>query len=73
LLLGEPVGHALLDLRQRATILSDALLSKLESRLVANSESIRALADTWVERNDARGYGVLGDPAVQIRVSAFGA
>lgn len=72
LLLGEPVGHALLDLRQRATILSDALLSKLESRLVANSESIRALADTWVERNDARGYGVLGDPAVQIRVSAFG-
>jgi hypothetical protein len=69
LLRGEPIGLAMKDFNERYAALSTNL-SDLQDKISLNfpiSES--ALAATWIERNDAEGYVVLGDPAVRLRVS----
>jgi hypothetical protein len=67
-LAGEPVGHSTMDFSQRYATYSTDLLGKLdpslpEARLPTDGD----LAWTWLERNDAQNYLVLGDPAARLR------
>lgn len=69
LLIGQPVGHATLDLNQRFATASASLLGLLDpSRPEARQPADPQLVGAWIERNDAQSYVVLGDPAVRIRV-----
>ena len=69
MLAGEPVGHTTMDFSQRYATYSTELLSKLDPSLPAARKPTDAeLAFTWIERNDAQNYIVLGDPAVHLRI-----
>jgi hypothetical protein len=68
LLSGEPVGHALSDFRDRFSAVSSLLLQHLDASSTEGKLQPRELLRRWVERNDARNYVVLGDPAVRLRV-----
>lgn len=70
LLTGQPVGYAMKDFYERYAALSTTLTNLLE-RLDFNQDatSDRELATTWIERNDAEGYIILGDPAAHLRVN----
>jgi hypothetical protein len=63
---GEPLGYALRDFRERYAALSTGLTDLLE-QLRADPLAVpdRVLVDRWVERNDAEGYVLLGDPAAR--------
>ena len=66
---GLPVGHATGDINRQYSILA-ALLSNL---LDATKPAIPGLtpyqvAMAWMQRNEARNYILLGDPAVRLRV-----
>ena len=65
---GWPVGHAVKDFRQRFASLSTALAETLERISFGGTVAEDDLANLWVQRNDARNYAVLGDPAVRLRV-----
>ena len=65
---GEPVGHATKDFSEKYAALSTELLSKLDETQPGTRPSDQELVWTWVERNDAQNYIVLGDPAVRLRV-----
>ena len=68
ILRGERVGHAMEYLNQRyaelATVLSDELGAVRNMR----QPDERALAELWTATHDARGYCLLGDPAVRLAV-----
>jgi hypothetical protein len=64
---GEPVGHAVLNFTKRYAVLSSALASLLDESRSDPKLPPTELAATWVERNDAQNYVVLGDPAVKLR------
>ena len=66
---GEPVGHAVKDFNERYAALSTSLSSILEQASFGAYVDDRELASAWIERNDAEGYLVLGDPAVALRVN----
>jgi hypothetical protein len=66
---GQPVGHAMRDFNERYAALSTTLSSLLEQVGFGSYVSDRELASAWIERNDAEGYTVIGDPAVALRVS----
>ncbi len=68
LLEGFPVGHAVKDFRQRFAALSTALAETLEKISFGATVPDAELAALWIQRNDARNYAVLGDPAVRLRV-----
>jgi hypothetical protein len=68
ILMGQPVGFAMTDFNQRYAALSanlSSMLERLKSRLEVPDQE---LASTWIERNDAEGYIVVGDPAARLRV-----
>lgn len=66
---GQPVGHAVKDFNERYAALSTELVRKLEEIGHGNTTiSDDELASDWIERNDAEGYIVIGDPAVRMRV-----
>jgi hypothetical protein len=68
ILAGEPVGHATTDLSQKYATLAADLLDAIDPALPdARRPTDAQLAWTWVERNDAQNYVVLGDPAVRLR------
>ncbi len=71
ILQGWPVGHALKDFRQRYAVLSTRISEMLERASFGAALPEQELALTWAERNDARNYAVLGDPAVRLRVDAM--
>lgn len=72
ILAGEPVGHATTDLSQKYAALAADLLARLDPALPGGRQSTDArLAWTWVERNDAQNYVVLGDPAVRLRAESL--
>ena len=64
---GEPVGHATKNFSERYAVLSTALASLLDEASGEQKPSPQEIAATWVERNDAQNYVVLGDPAVRLR------
>jgi len=64
---GEPVGHATKNFSERYAVLSTALLSQLDETSPDGKASPQEIAATWVERNDAQNYILLGDPAVRLR------
>jgi hypothetical protein len=69
LLSGTPVGYAVKDFNERYATLSTNLNTLLETRSFGGKISDEELSQNWIERNDAEGYIVLGDPAVQLRVA----
>lgn len=71
ILQGWPVGHAMKDFRQRYAVLSTRISELLERASFGAALPEEELAVTWAERNDARNYAVLGDPAVRLRVEAL--
>jgi hypothetical protein len=72
LALGQPVGHAMKDFNERYATLSTTLAGMLEELEFGADVDSEALVRAWVERNDAEGYLVLGDPAVAIRAGDLG-
>ena len=68
LLRGQPVGHAVKDFNERYASLSTELNTKLENMGFGATVPDMDLASNWIERNDAEGYAVIGDPAARLRV-----
>lgn len=66
LLHGERVGHATEYLNLRYAELACALSEELAAVRNLRQVDERALAELWTATHDARGYAVLGDPAVRI-------
>jgi hypothetical protein len=64
---GEPVGHATKNFSERYAVLSSALASALDESGKEARPSPQEIAATWVERNDAQNYVLLGDPAARLR------
>jgi hypothetical protein len=72
LLRGERVGQATLDFSRRYATYSADLRTMLDpSRPGAAKPAAAELVARWVERNDAQGYVVLGDPAARLRVEGL--
>jgi hypothetical protein len=71
LLVGQPVGYAMKDINERYAVVSTSLTSLLEKVSFGAQVSDFELANSWVERNDAGGYFVIGDPAARLRVDAL--
>ncbi len=69
ILIGQPVGHAMRDFNERYAALSTSLASLLEQVNAGSPVSNFELASSWIGRNDAEGYIVIGDPAVKLRVN----
>jgi hypothetical protein len=69
ILLGQPIGFAMKDFNERYAALATSLSSMLEEISFGTQVSNFELASAWIERNDAEGYIVVGDPAVKLRVS----
>lgn len=68
LLVGQPVGYAIKDFNEKFAALSVSLCNLLQQVGFGVEVPDYELADSWVERNDAGGYIVVGDPAVRLRV-----
>lgn len=66
LALGQPAGHAMKDFNERYATLSTTLAGMLEELEFGAAVDGEALVRAWVERNDAEGYLLLGDPAVAL-------
>ncbi len=70
ILVGQPVGYVMKDFYEKYAALSTSLSSLLEELTYnPNAASDEQLAANWIERNDAEGYIILGDPAAHLRVS----
>jgi hypothetical protein len=69
LLKGEPVGHALDFFNVRHAELSNALKVELENIKYGKRPNEPRMAGLWTASSDARGYIVLGDPAVRLRTA----
>lgn len=65
---GWPVGHATRDFSDRASSAASYLADELDAGARPDDAD---LAAAWIERNDARNYAILGDPAVRLRVEAM--
>jgi hypothetical protein len=69
ILSGQPVGHSTKDFSEKYAVLSGHLLQKLDQTQGGASTGDDELAQSWVERNDAQNYVLLGDPAVRLAVN----
>jgi len=62
------VGYAIQDFNYRYADLSIQVSSIVEDKIYYHKNvPDEKLAVAWVQRNDAEGYIVLGDPAVRLR------
>jgi len=68
LLQGKPIGLAVKDFNERFAALSTNLSDLQDKINLTYRIPESTLVSTWLERNDAEGYVVLGDPAVRLRV-----
>lgn len=66
---GHPVGSAIEYFNQRYAELAAALVEPIEQARFGFRDDA-ALASLWTAHNDARGYMVLGDPAVRLSLAA---
>jgi hypothetical protein len=71
ILVGQPVGYAVKDFNERYAALSTNLVGMLEDIDFGAQVPDEELASTWIERNDAQNYAVVGDPAVRLRVEVM--
>jgi Peptidase family C25 len=69
LLDGRPVGMAMEYLNARYAELSTMLADQLEETEAGAVTDPYELAGLWTANNDARGYAILGDPAVRLTVA----
>lgn len=67
ILLGQPAGCAMKDFNEKYAALSTSLANLLEKAGYGGYVDDLDLASMWIERNDAEGYLLLGDPAVSLR------
>jgi hypothetical protein len=68
MLRGVPVGHAMRDFSQKYATVGNYLAGLLERAPYDKKVRPAELATAWVQRNDAEGYLILGDPAARLRV-----
>jgi hypothetical protein len=67
-LAGKPIGLALKDFNERFAALSVSLAGLLEQIGDGLIVPDRQLAKAWIQRNDAEGYALFGDPAARLRL-----
>jgi hypothetical protein len=64
---GQPVGFATKDISEKYAVLAASLLDQLDTTRPGPRPSDDQLARTWIERNDAQNYALLGDPAARLK------
>jgi hypothetical protein len=69
ILIGQPLGYALKDFNERYAALSTSMAAILQQAGWGAAPDPESLAYQWIERNDAEGYILIGDPAVKLRVN----
>ncbi len=69
LLGGGRVGWAMEPLNQRFSDISTVLGELLKKAFLEDTLDRKALAELWIESQDARNYVVVGDPAVRLRTA----
>ncbi len=70
---GAPVGYATEYFNERYAELSSELTVQIENLDFGTPVSPYEIAGLWTANNDARGYAILGDPAVRLPLAAAGA
>lgn len=68
LMKGYPIGYALEPFNSRYAALSSGLTEILHQSRRGIPIDQRSLAYQWTANNDARGYAIIGDPAVRVMV-----